>query len=111
MKAYLVDVGILLKPNEEEFEFYSCVYDHKYGYYDTNQYYVLTLEQAKKDVQEHINQTDNYAYGVISITELSDDFDFEDCHDIQEHYLINDIEYSICKINNEIKENFIIKGE
>ena len=25
--------------------------------------------------------------------------------------LIADIEYSICKINNEIKENFITKGE
>lgn len=111
MKAYLVDVGFLLKPNEEEFEFYSCVYDHKYGYYDTNQYYTPTLEQAKKDVQEYIQQTENHIYGVVSLVELSDDYDFKDCSDIQEHYLVDDIEYSICKINNEIKENFITKGE
>lgn len=110
MNAYLVDVGILLNSDDEEFEFYSCVYDHKYGYYDADQYYVPTLEQAKKEVKEYVKDSDN-SYGIVSITQLSDDFDFEKCQDIQEHYLIADIEYSICKINNEIKENFITKGE
>ena len=110
MQAYLVDVGILLDKTDKEFDFYSCVYDHKYGYYDTNQYYVPTLEQAKKEAQKYVEQTSN-SYGVISVAELEDDFDFEDCHNIQEYYLIEDVEYSICNLDEKVKENFIKKGE
>ena len=110
MKAYLVDVGILLNKADKEFEFYSCVYDHKYGYYDVNQYYVPTLEQAKKDAIEHINKNiKNDPYAVISIATLPDDYDFEDGMLNGEQYLIENVVFS-AKIENEsIKENFIMK--
>ena len=48
MKAYLVDLGFLLDKTDKEFSFYASVYDHKHAYYDINQYYVKTLEEAKK---------------------------------------------------------------
>lgn len=37
MKVYLVDVGVLLSKEHEEFEKYAIVYDKRYGYYDEDQ--------------------------------------------------------------------------
>lgn len=70
MKAYLVDVGILLSSKDEEFDFYSCVYDHKYGYYDENQYYVSTQEEAIRQALEYVKQGVDGTYGVVSVTTL-----------------------------------------
>ena len=60
MKAYLVDIGILLDYDDKEFDAYACVYDKRWGYYDTNQYYVPTLEQAKKDAIEKVANCRTY---------------------------------------------------
>ena len=106
MKAYLVDIGILLDSDDKEFDFYACVYDKKWGYYDINQYYVPTLEQAKEEVKKYVKETEN-SYGIVSITELEDDFDFEDCQDIQEDYLVENIEYSFCNTNNGFEDDFV----
>ena len=47
-ECYMLEVGVLLKKEDEEFEKYSQVYDKKHGYYDEYQEYVLKLENAKK---------------------------------------------------------------
>ena len=107
MKAYLVDIGILLSEDDREFENYSIVYDKKYGYYDIDQYYVKDLEEAKKDVKNHINETDENAYGIISETFLDDDVDINDTYVEGETYDVESIVYSLAKINNELKENFV----
>ena len=38
MKVYFIEVGVLIKNHEEEFDKYNIVYDHLYGYYDEDQY-------------------------------------------------------------------------
>lgn len=48
MQAYLVDLGILLDKTDKEFEYYSCVYDHQYGYYDLNQKGIITENFIKE---------------------------------------------------------------
>lgn len=109
LRAYLVDLGFLLDEKDKEFDFYSCVYDHKHGYYDVNQYYVATLEEAKKDCMTHINENiNNNPYGVVSIAEVPEDFDIEDGI-FTEEYRTENIVYDACVENGKIKENFVIK--
>ena len=107
MKAYLVDVGVLLSENDDEFESYAIVYDKKYGYYDENQFYLPTEEEAIDFAKVYVKDGVDNTYGVISLTELDDDFDFTDCVFGPEHYLLNDVVYSVAKINGKIVENFI----
>lgn len=38
--VFLIDEGILLEKNDEQFSSYNNVYDKEYGYYDENQFYV-----------------------------------------------------------------------
>jgi hypothetical protein len=107
MQAYLVDLGILLDKTDKEFEYYSCVYDHQYGYYDLNQYYVPTLEEATRDVETFVKKT-NDSYGIISVAELNDDFNFDcELNSVSENYLVEDIEWSLSNQKGIITENFI----
>jgi hypothetical protein len=109
LRAYLVDLGFLLDEKDKEFDFYSCVYDRKYGYYDENQYYVTTLEEAKKDSIAHINKNiNNNPYAVVSITEVPEDFDLEDGVS-NEEYRTENIVFDACVENGKIKENFVVK--
>ena len=111
MKAYLVEIGVLLSKNNEAFDSYSSVYDKKYAYYDEDQFYLSTKEEAIKQVQEYVSKGVEHTYGIISKTELDDDIDFtsDDIPVSDEKYLIDDIIYSIAKFNNQIIENFIQK--
>ena len=65
MKAYLVELGSIIKKGEHEFDFYSKVYDHQYGYYDNCQYYTGNKEKAIEDIRtyckDHIRN-----YGILS---------------------------------------------
>lgn len=111
MKAYLVDVGVLLTEKDEEFDFYSCVYDHKYGYYDENQYYVSTKEKAKKAIKEYVKNGVEGTYGIVSLTLLDDNITKQDIDDgnvdvSDEYYLETDICVGYAKINNKIVELF-----
>ena len=54
MLLYLIDIGILLENEDPEFEYYNIVYDHKYGYYDKNQYYKKSKDVAIKEAMEYI---------------------------------------------------------
>ena len=106
-KAYLVDVGVLLTSQDEEFEQYSHVYDKQYGYYDEGQWYCKCKPVAKQDVRVYVRDGLEGTYGIVSATVLPDDFDFEDGYVENESYLVDDIIYSVAKINGEIVENFI----
>ena len=46
-------------------------------------------------------------YAIISTTEIPDDFDFDEGCVEDEKYSVEDIVYSVAKINGEIVENFI----
>lgn len=107
MKAYLVDVGVLLEKQNDKFDFYSCVYDHKYGYYDENQYYVSTKEKAIKQAKEYVENGIETTYGIVSLTTLDDSITKQDIDDgnvdvSNEHYLKEDVCVGYAKINNQV---------
>ena len=111
MTAYLVDVGILLSDDDKEYDNYAIVYDKCHGYYDENQFYTKTKEEAIEYVKDYIKRgvDEINAYGVVSETNIIDDYDFENDDIGEESYHPADIVYSLAKINGEIKENFVLK--
>lgn len=111
MQAYVVDVGILLSKNNKEFDFYSTVYDKQYGYFDENQFYIQKSEKAIDFVNKYVKEGVDNTYGVISQTTLPDDFNFEDSEFGPEKYLLEDVVYSIAKIDGKIVESFIATGK
>lgn len=109
MKVYLLDEGILLTEKDEDFESYNIVYDKKYGYYDEGQCYVATLEDAINQAKQYVSEGVDNTYAVVSNTILNDDIDINDddlCVE-NEEYLLEDVVYSVAKINGNIIENFI----
>ena len=111
MTAYLVDVGILLSDDDKEYDNYAIVYDKCHGYYDENQFYTKTKEEAIAYVKDYIKRgvDEINAYGVVSETNIIDDYDFENDDIGEESYHPADVVYSLAKINSEIKENFVLK--
>ena len=74
MRAYLIDEGILLTEEDEEFESYATVYNKKYGYYDEGQYYVKDEQRAIEDYKEVLNKTDNANLKQIIVRILEDEY-------------------------------------
>ena len=111
MTAYLVDVGILLSDDDKEYDNYAIVYDKCHGYYDENQFYTKTKEEAIEYVKDYIKRgvDEINAYGVVSETNIIYDYDFENDDIGEEYYHPADVVYSLAKINGEIKENFVLK--
>lgn len=120
MTAYLVDVGILLSDDDKEYDNYAIVYDKCHGYYDENQFYTKTKEEAIEYVKDYIKRgvdeineyeviSETNVYGVVSETNIIYDYDFENDDIGEESYHPADVVYSLAKINGEIKENFVIK--
>ncbi len=109
MIAYLVDVGVLLSDEHEEFDSYAIVYDKCHGYYDENQFYTKTREEAIEYVKKYVDNGVDTTYGVVSETNLPLDYNFDSGEFGPETYHTVDVVYSIAKIDGEIKENFVIK--
>ena len=110
MLAYLVDVGVLLDDDHEEYDAYAIVYDKAYAYYDENQFYTKTKEKAIEYVKKYIEKGVVGTYGVVSETTRLYDYDFENQNDFgPETYHPADVIYSIAKFEDEIKENFVLK--
>lgn len=83
--VFLIDEGILLEKNDEQFSSYNNVYDKEYGYYDEDQFYVSSKYDAIRLAKEYVNN------GV-------------------EKTLLEDVIYSVTKINETIVENFLKKS-
>lgn len=118
MKAYLVDVGKLLIPNDNNYNKYNNIYDKKYDYSAEKLYYLKYLDDAVKDVRKYV-QIDNMNYGVISKVDVPDDFDYDfdfkhkpiiSTVDQDEEFLIQNVVYSIAKIDNNIVDDFMYKN-
>jgi hypothetical protein len=112
MKGILIccDVGVLLTSDDEEFEYYSQVYDHKYGYYDENQiaYKEADTDEAIEYAKQYVADGVDMTYAVITnqgqchYTEPFDDGNIGGFT-----YSYEDVIYSVAKINGKIVENFI----
>lgn len=111
MKVYFIEVGILCNPNDVD-EIYSSVYDKKYGYYDENQYYVLTKEEAIKQVNDYVNNGVIGTYGIIQESDVDNcvyqQIVNDDCVEIDETYFPQDVMYSIRKTKNGLESGFIM---
>lgn len=107
MRAYLVDVGVLLSDDNKDFGAYSNVYDKQYGYFDENQYYVKDLEDALKQAKEYVDKGVDTTYAVVSETNIPYDYDFDSGDFGPEHYNLVDVVYSAAKINDAVMEGFV----
>lgn len=116
--VYLVDMGVLIKEGEEEFDAYNSAYDKKYGYYDDNQYYSNeNLEKIKILCRKWLEDCkDGNPYAVVSLTQLPD-YVVDDLYKEggtldelpveDESYDVGSIVYSIARIDGKIVEDFI----
>lgn len=108
--AVLLEVGVLLTKDHEEFDFYSMPYDHEYGYYDENQiaYKGEDLIEAIKYAREYVNAGVNMTYAIITNQGIVNyDEPWDDSRIEGFTYNTEDVIFSIAKINNEIIEDFI----
>ena len=97
--VYLVDCGILLKPDDREFESYNMFYDKKWGYYDCGDgqyYWRRTLKELQTLLTKQILDGPDMGYAVVSHAIIDD-----------ETYKVDDVLWSIAIINGQVVENFI----
>lgn len=113
MTLFLVDEGALLEENDEEFASYNSVYDHKYGYYDIEQSFFKTLDEAKNEARRYINSVE---YGYAVVTEQSgydDDLTDEGLNEVpvsEADYDVSNVVFSIRKDpNGTMTEGFVEK--
>ena len=78
-EVFRAEVGILLNHDDPEFDYYSRVYDKKYGYYDTNFGFFFSLNEAKTFIERELSHEE---YGIVTsdILNLTD----EDIKEIEE---------------------------
>ena len=79
IQLYFVEVGVLLKEDNEEFEDYqiSDFYDDKFGFYDENKLAFFDLKEAMEYARKYVEKgvIDTYAfvyYDRVNIDEMSD---------------------------------------
>lgn len=84
---------------------YAYAYDNQYGYYDEDQFYVESKEDAIKQAKEYVEDGTENTYAIVSDSYVSDDNDLTILED--ESYLPEDVIYSVAKINGNIVENFV----
>lgn len=105
-----LDVGVLLTKDDEEFDYYSQVYDHKYGYYDEEQraYKGSDIIEAIKYVRQYVADGVDMTYAVITNQgQINYNGEFDDGNIEGFTYNREDVVFSVAKIDGEIKEFFI----
>ena len=110
-KCYLIEVGVLLEPDNEAFCSYSNVYDKRYGYYDEEQYYVTDIDAAINEVTQYVQEGCDHTYGIVMRTILPDDIDVSKAIVQNEEYNIESIVHCLAKIEGKIITDFIKNKE
>lgn len=105
MKVYFIEVGVLIKNHEEEFEKYNIVYDHLYGYYDEDQYWSKDINEAKREVVKYVSRGIEGTYGLIK------EYDIEPFQGWRKmkvpDYDVDNIIFSVRKEHNLFDYDFI----
>ncbi len=107
--VFLIDEGILLEKNDEQFSSYNNVYDKEYGYYDENQFYVSSKDDAIRLAKEYVNKGVEKTYVIVSCTNIEENENVNECPVEDESYLLEDVIYSVTKLNGIIVEYFLKK--
>lgn len=106
-----VEIGVLLSPNHEEFDFYNCVNKNlPYGFYDENQFVAKKedLELHHEAVLEYVKNGVEGTYGVVSDQGVTSLPDLAYCNLSYDFYKnANEILYSVCKKDGQIVEGFL----
>lgn len=106
-----VELGVLLPPEHEEFDYYACNNpDLPFGFYDENQYAIgnLDFEEERSCVKEYVERGVEGTFGIMSEqgqTSLPD-LDF---YRLTYGYFKNknEILYSVCKKDGKLVEGFL----
>lgn len=65
-KLYKVEVGVLLKKDNPEYEYYSHVYDKKHGFYDENVVFFTNSAQASEFALSYVMKGVVRTYAIVS---------------------------------------------
>ena len=111
MRVYLLEVGVLLDEDDEEYEFYSQAYDKAHGFYDEGQNYYVSLSKAIRSAKEYVEEGVENTYAIVSETELDyeftqDELDEDVCVE-NEEYSLASVVFSVVKENGCLKEGFL----
>ena len=108
-RCYLVEVGVLLEPDDREFNAYSEVYDKQHGYYDEAQYYVADKDIAINEISQYVQNGCDHTYGIVMETALPEDVNIDEAYVENENYVVDNIIYCLAKIGGKIVNDFIKK--
>lgn len=103
--CYLLDVGILLSPEDEEYEQYSNVYDKQHGFYDEDQSYTANLAKAIQEALDYVTYGVENTYAVISEKYVSDSLTETDIRSKtvkNETYDMEDVLFSLQKKDGKV---------
>ena len=66
-KLYFVEVGVLLNPNDKEFEYYKVkdFFDDQFGFYDENRLTFLTYKEAREYCDKYIEDSVDGTYAIL----------------------------------------------
>ena len=113
--VYLVEVGVLIDNSDPEYEAYSRVYDKAHGFYDEDQSYVKTLDDAISYAKDYVIKGAKNTYAVVSESALDDvvveeseaDEPFIDAEVYGEDYDVDSVVFSAVKTSVGVVENFL----
>ena len=104
-RCYLLDMGILLPPEDEEYENYSNVYDKQHGFYGEDQSYTANLAKAIQEALDYVTYGVENTYAVISEKYVSDSLTETDIRSKtvkNETYDMEDVLFSLQKKDRKV---------
>lgn len=104
-RCYLLDMGILLPPEDEEYENYSNVYDKQHGFYDEDQSYTTNLAKAIQEALDYVTYGVENTYAVISEKYVNDSLTETDIRSKtvkNETYDMEDVLFSLQKKDGKV---------
>ena len=112
MTAYYIERGILLYPEDEDFDEYNNVFDCEYGYCNDYSFLVVREElEAVAAAQTHVLSLGGRAYAIVLKANVPYDYDFEKTYGVDDmctKFEIDNIVYSVRSSDGSMTHNFII---
>lgn len=120
-EIYLVECGVLLSKEHDEYKFYCGVYDKKHGFYDETQFITTNKDFAINEINNYVKNGVANTYGIITTQFVEDDELYNELLEEEEYnpyldifdwgfqlYDMESVVYSIYKNKEKIiVENFL----